>query len=66
MELRGSIAVVTGAAAGTGRVIAQRLAAEGAEVVVADVDRPAGEAVARELGGRFVAVDMRDPRPSSA
>jgi NAD(P)-dependent dehydrogenase (short-subunit alcohol dehydrogenase family) len=61
MELRGSIAVVTGAAAGTGRVIAQRLAAEGAEVVVADVDRPAGEAVARELGGRFVAVDMRDP-----
>jgi NAD(P)-dependent dehydrogenase (short-subunit alcohol dehydrogenase family) len=38
MELRGSVALVTGAAAGTGRAIALRLATEGAPVVVADVD----------------------------
>jgi NAD(P)-dependent dehydrogenase (short-subunit alcohol dehydrogenase family) len=50
--------VVTGGAAGTGRAIAARLAAEGAEVVVADVDRAGGEAVARSIGGRFAAADM--------
>jgi NAD(P)-dependent dehydrogenase (short-subunit alcohol dehydrogenase family) len=59
----GGVAVVTGAAAGTGRAIALRLAAEGARVVVADVD-PAGghETVTRieARGGRaeFVRADM--------
>jgi NAD(P)-dependent dehydrogenase (short-subunit alcohol dehydrogenase family) len=50
MEPRGRIAVVTGAAAGTGRMIAQRLAAEGALVVVADVDPDGG----RETAGPHV------------
>jgi NAD(P)-dependent dehydrogenase (short-subunit alcohol dehydrogenase family) len=61
VDLRGSIAVVTGAAAGTGRVIAQHLAAAGAEVIVADLDEAAGAATAVEIGARFLAVDMRDP-----
>jgi NAD(P)-dependent dehydrogenase (short-subunit alcohol dehydrogenase family) len=47
MELRGSVALVTGAAAGTGRAIALRLGREGALVAVAE----------RELGGLRVLVN---------
>jgi NAD(P)-dependent dehydrogenase (short-subunit alcohol dehydrogenase family) len=57
MRVSGSIALITGAAAGTGRAIARRLAAAGARVVLADVD-PDGERVAREIGARFVRADM--------
>jgi NAD(P)-dependent dehydrogenase (short-subunit alcohol dehydrogenase family) len=66
MEIRGRTAVVTGAAAGTGRAIAQRLATEGAIVVLADIDREAGERTAREVGGRFVRADMRSPEDVEA
>jgi 3-oxoacyl-[acyl-carrier protein] reductase len=58
VELRGKVAIVTGAAAGIGRAIAEALVAEGAEVVLADVDADAGERAARELGGRFVRADV--------
>ncbi|HSC49611.1 MAG TPA: SDR family oxidoreductase [Gaiellaceae bacterium] len=58
MEIRGQIAVVTGAAAGIGRAVAQALAAEGAAVVVADVDSDGGRRVAHDLGGRFVHADV--------
>jgi NAD(P)-dependent dehydrogenase (short-subunit alcohol dehydrogenase family) len=64
MEIEGKVAIVTGAAAGTGRVIARRLAAEGAIVVVADIDVSGGEETARAIGsapGRasFVRADVR-------
>lgn len=52
------VAVVTGAAQGIGRKIAEGLAADGARVVVADLH--AAEDVARELGGIAVAVDVSD------
>jgi NAD(P)-dependent dehydrogenase (short-subunit alcohol dehydrogenase family) len=63
MEVRGSVALVTGAAAGTGREIALRLGADGALVVVADVDPWAGQETARVIearGGsaRFVRADV--------
>ncbi|WP_133979641.1 bifunctional aldolase/short-chain dehydrogenase [Kribbella voronezhensis] len=52
------IAFVTGGGSGIGKAIAQRLAAEGACVVVADLDLAAAEAVAEEIGGtdRAIAV----------
>jgi NAD(P)-dependent dehydrogenase (short-subunit alcohol dehydrogenase family) len=54
----GKVAVVTGAAAGIGRAIAAALAAEGADVVLADIDAEAGRRAAHELGGRFVLADV--------
>ena len=55
----GRRAIVTGAASGIGRATAELLAAEGAAVVLADVNEPAGRAVAegiQERGGRAVFV----------
>jgi len=51
-ELARRIALVTGGASGIGRAVARRLAQEGAHVVVADLDRPGAEQVARELEAR--------------
>ena len=54
--LAGRIALVTGAGSGIGRAIAQRLAAEGACVVVSDRDGDAAQRVAGEIGSPDVAV----------
>ncbi len=60
--LAGKTAVVTGAASGIGRSCCTALAAEGANVLVADLDGDAATAVAGELGDRGVAarVDVTD------
>ena len=47
--LRGRVAVVTGAASGMGRAVARRFAAEGALLVIADIDGATLSAVADEL-----------------
>jgi len=61
-ELAGRVAVVTGGASGIGRATAELFVAEGARVVVADVDGARGEAVAAALGtaAAFKRTDVAD------
>ncbi len=59
-RLCGKIAVVTGGASGIGLATARRFAAEGATVVIGDMDQKAGQEVAKELGGLFVSVNVAD------
>ncbi len=61
MDINASSAIVTGAASGLGAAAARRLAALGAGVVVADLQPERGEALAAEIGGRFVEVDVTSP-----
>ncbi|WP_461105902.1 3-hydroxybutyrate dehydrogenase [Tessaracoccus terricola] len=60
--LAGRRAVVTGGASGIGAAIATRLAADGAHVVVADLNEDAAAAHAAEIGGEPWAVDLSDTR----
>lgn len=59
-ELAGKVAIITGAARGLGKGIAAMFVAEGAKVVLADVEEEAGKATAAELGGnaRFFRTDV--------
>ncbi|WP_433166208.1 3-oxoacyl-ACP reductase [Kribbella sp. CA-247076] len=59
-RLEGRVAVVTGGASGIGLAAVRRLAAEGAHLVIGDLDPAAGKAAADEVGGLFVAVDVTD------
>jgi NAD(P)-dependent dehydrogenase (short-subunit alcohol dehydrogenase family) len=60
MELTGKVAVVTGGASGIGRAMAARFAADGMQVVIADIEPEALAATAAELGVHGVRVDVSD------
>jgi NAD(P)-dependent dehydrogenase (short-subunit alcohol dehydrogenase family) len=58
MDIAGKVFIVTGAASGLGEGTARMLAANGARVVVADMQADKGNAVAHEIGGAFVRCDV--------
>ena len=60
MRLEGKTAIVTGGGSGFGAGIARKFAAEGARVMVADINRDAAVRVAAEIGGVAQAVDVGD------
>lgn len=62
--LDGAVALVTGGGSGIGAAAARLLAAQGARVVVADLDADAAAAVAAQVGGTAVGCDVRDPQDS--
>lgn len=59
-RMAGKVCVITGGASGIGLASARRLAAEGATVVIADLDEVRGPEVAEELGGMFVRTNVAD------
>ncbi|MDA0746856.1 MAG: SDR family NAD(P)-dependent oxidoreductase [bacterium] len=58
MSLENRTAVVTGAARGIGKAVAQRLAEAGARVAITDIDQPAAEAAASEIGSAAFPIEL--------
>ena len=65
-RLQDRVAVITGAGSGIGLATARRFATEGARVVCVDISADAGQAVADEVGGEFVACDVSDEQSVKA
>ena len=58
MRLKGKVAIVTGGASGFGEGIVRRFAAEGAKVVIADLNADTAQKIAREIDGLAVQTDV--------
>ncbi len=59
-RLKDRVAIITGGASGIGRSTVERFVAEGAKVVLADLDPVSGNRASEELGAAFVQVDVAD------
>jgi NAD(P)-dependent dehydrogenase (short-subunit alcohol dehydrogenase family) len=59
-RLADRVAIVTGGASGIGKATAERFAAEGAQVVIGDLERSEGAKIAEKLGGLFVATNVAE------
>ena len=65
MKLKDKVTIITGAARGIGLACAERFHAEGAKLVLADIDDEAGKAAAARFAGRDVyALRRRLRRPT--
>ncbi len=60
MDIKGAAAIVTGGASGLGEATARRLAAAGTVVTILDFNADRGDALAKELGMKFVKADVTD------
>ena len=58
MQIKNSVFVVTGGASGLGAATARMAAANGAKVVIADLQAEAGEKLAKEIGGKYCKCDV--------
>src|SRR4051794_12829498 len=61
MRLEGRKALVTGGASGIGAAIARRLAAEGADIVIGDVNEDGAKGVAAEIDAQATFLDVTEP-----
>jgi NAD(P)-dependent dehydrogenase (short-subunit alcohol dehydrogenase family) len=56
------VAIITGGASGIGKATAELFAQEGAKVVIGDLADSEGEKIAKQIGGMFVATDVREAK----
>ncbi len=61
MDMAGRVALITGGSNGIGEAVARHLAAQGAHVVLADIDDGRGAELADEIGGRFIHTNVVEP-----
>jgi NAD(P)-dependent dehydrogenase (short-subunit alcohol dehydrogenase family) len=66
MQIQNNVFIVTGGASGLGAATARMLVAGGGKVVLADVQVEPGEALAKELGGKFVKCDVTSEADAKA
>jgi NAD(P)-dependent dehydrogenase (short-subunit alcohol dehydrogenase family) len=66
MDLSGKVIIVTGGASGLGAATSRAAAGKGATVVIADIRETEGEALAKELGGKFVKCDVTSEADAKA
>ena len=66
MDINGKVIIVTGGASGLGAATARAAAAKGAKVVIADIREVDGEALAAELGGKFIRCDVTSENDAQA
>jgi meso-butanediol dehydrogenase/(S,S)-butanediol dehydrogenase/diacetyl reductase len=60
-KLENRVATITGGGSGIGAAVARLFAAEGARVIIADIDEQGGNQIAREVGGEFCRTDVSNP-----
>jgi len=65
-RLAGKVAVITGGCSGLGLATAKKFVAEGAKVVIGDIDDVKGPGIAKELDGLYLRTDVTDPENVNA
>ena len=66
MDIKGNVFIVTGGASGLGEGTARMLAANGAKVLIADMQVDNGESVAKDIGGQFLKCDVSSEADAQA